>query len=100
MTFTEEVKLLPCPFCGGEAIFRYFPAPYDFQNNDQLMTIRVECSKCHVSTPKELEMRFHFAQNGQMPFLKDERKDIAVIWNRRPIYGGEIGGVPTCVGAE
>ncbi len=79
----DELELKPCPFCGGEAIYRYFPAPYDFQNNEQLVTIRVECSKCHVSAPKDMELRIHLAKNGQMLFAKDERLDLATIWNRR-----------------
>lgn len=59
--------LVPCPFCGGEAILK------SFKNNDPYSFI--VCENCHIMTPSGTTERVKF------------------VWNRRankiPVGNGE-----------
>lgn len=64
-------KLLPCPFCGGEA---YYRTPQHVANTafDRMM---VECKRCGAS-PYSVEV-----YEGDT--VENKREAIARFWNRR-----------------
>ncbi len=49
----SETKLLPCPFCGGEAMFRPVGYTVDLHPYSRVNEEcgDVECTKCHIRTP-------------------------------------------------
>lgn len=62
-------KLLPCPFCGGEAIFDISGA-YDYG----VYRTRAGCGTCLIFTP--------YSQVWPANPSKD-KQNVATIWNKR-----------------
>lgn len=61
----SEIKLKPCPFCGGEAVFE----------RDRIAGIYcVECANCKCMTT----FQFDFGEGEEA-----SRKKAADVWNRR-----------------
>lgn len=58
-----QLKLLPCPFCGGEAEWGGLTRAYDFD-------LAIECTQCGINT-------------GPILRGKAEEAKAARIWNRR-----------------
>lgn len=61
-------ELKPCPFCGGEAIFK----------RDKIGIYSVQCSRCKCMTT----FQFDFGKGE-----KESKRKAAVVWNRR--YTGD-----------
>ncbi len=66
-------KLLPCPFCGGDADFYQFANPKNFYY--------VRCSVCHCGTDG-----FRLCHMDSTPAEKNSAN--AADWNRRSAEGG------------
>lgn len=77
----SEIKLKPCPFCGGEAVY------VTSSNNSSHCCVgfdfEVKCKECKVGIPGRYEMKFYLGENGELKILADERPKAAERWNRR-----------------
>lgn len=71
MSAPEDVKLLPCPFCGGEAEI------VNIDDGENAGGSCVSCTRCLASSNVEFEFKENFVSN----------------WNRRAsgLHGGEEG---------
>lgn len=63
MMKNDDIKLKPCPFCGGEAVIQ------SVIKNDNLQHFYVSCSKCEIGMP--------------MRRASLSRARVAGIWNTR-----------------
>ncbi len=80
--------LRPCPCCGGRPIVLV-------QSEGGAYTVRVECSKCKLSTPSVIyarrgayDGRRHMIDLGLALDLRRAREEAAERWNRRPDEDG------------
>lgn len=78
---SEKEKLLPCPFCGGKAVFEtkgnsssHYDVGFDFT---------IKCNKCLCVLPKRYELRLTLGDCGQIVPKVDERKEALEAWNNR-----------------
>ena len=88
----EEIKLKPCPFCGGEAEFNI-----KTNSSSRLrsgFTFVIRCKECHIQYPKMYRSEFKIHSNGDMIPTIDERGKAADDWNRR---AGEIYDKEVCI---
>lgn len=77
----EDMKLKPCPFCGGKAYFRVFSnssthhcVGFDFG---------IECQKCGITLPNRFKVEFSLNDCGGINPLNDEREKALKQWNCR-----------------
>lgn len=77
----SEIKLKPCPSCGGEGIFEAI----DIKTYAREITIifKVKCKKCGVSLPKIYEIKYKMMDTGDMTAETDQALEAAEAWNRR-----------------
>ena len=61
----SEIKLKPCPFCGGEAVLK----------RDRIGLYCVKCTNCGCMTT----FQFDFGEGEEV-----SKKKAADVWNRRP----------------
>lgn len=78
MNYNE--RLMPCPFCGGEA--NMITTTNGSTHHDVSFTFEVECSECGTSLPWVHELRVTL-ENGELKITKDERDRAVEEWNRR-----------------
>lgn len=77
-----EIKLKPCPFCGGEAT-------YIINNNYEHRTTHgwtfgIKCKNCMAELPvRDFIVTVDLESNGEIVFAKDDREKAARMWNRR-----------------
>lgn len=81
----KMIELKPCPFCGGRAniVQDSTGADRDFAK----LKFKIRCSKCNAelrNTTGSIEMML---KDGEIQIVRDDRKDIARMWNRR--YTGD-----------
>lgn len=70
----SEIKLLPCPFCGGEAEFvRDIERKDIFQSSDY---VYVRCKECHAQTSK-------IYYSAEFHKLDEEYALVEKAWNTR-----------------
>lgn len=74
-------KLLPCPFCGGEAYFRKTSNGY--QGGNRSFEFNIECRECRASMPKTYKLTYALMEDGELEFSTDERGQAISVWNRR-----------------
>lgn len=75
------IKLNPCPFCGGEAIFKVSGA---FSSNHCAgFSFFVGCGDCGVVLSEKFEIDLIMDDNGKIVSTADEREKAAELWNRR-----------------
>ena len=78
----DEIKLKPCPFCGGKA-------EYIINTNYERCTTHgwkfgIKCTNCMTELPiKDFIVTVDLESNGKIAFAKDDRKKAADMWNRR-----------------
>ena len=77
----SEIKLKPCPFCGGKAEFT--TKTNSSSQHDVGFRFVVICTKCHVCAPKTYEWNFRLGSDGEIISSVDEREEAAGDWNRR-----------------
>lgn len=77
----SEIKLKPCPFCGGKAIYKII------SNNSTHHCVgfgfKVECEDCGMNLPGRYDMSFSLTEDGELNVLLDKRPIAAEKWNRR-----------------
>lgn len=83
----EEIRLKPCPFCGGKAIYNttnnvsdHYCVGFDFE---------VGCEDCGMVLPGRYKLRFTLSEDGEPNILNDERSVAAEKWNKRAGQEGE-----------
>lgn len=77
----EDIRLLPCPFCGSQGIVL-------IENQKRQRRLWIECTTCSVSTRV-----FAYYDDGQPieaagAALRTARQRAAAAWNRRPDHAG------------
>lgn len=74
-------ELKPCPFCGGKAniVQESTGADRDFVK----IRFGIECSRCRTTFRRGIGVIEMTLKNGEILVTKDERTDIARMWNRR-----------------
>lgn len=80
---TERGELLPCPCCGGEAVFH---TRERMMHGEKLGWIfEIMCKKCNFAMAgKPCELSLVLGRNCEICFVKDERNDAMERWNHRP----------------
>ena len=82
----DEIKLKPCPFCGGEA--EYFIVENCSCGTARGWKFGIHCTKCMVSLPmRDFMLTMDLYSNGELVAKKDERQKAADMWNRRADHG-------------
>lgn len=74
---TDEIKLRPCPFCGGKAKFRIF------EHNAMAYKYQIECDKCGATNNEVGLTTLLFEKDGSINTIQDDRWKLADAWNRR-----------------
>ncbi len=77
----KDIKLKPCPFCGG--IAHFIETSNNFRNNLRTTGFRAECCRCHASIPNTYYLLTFFNGKRELETIKDERKEAAEAWNSR-----------------
>lgn len=78
----DEIKLKPCPFCGGEAEF-FAMRHYD-KCTKRGWDFGIHCVDCMVALPKaDFSILADLACSGEIVLDQDEREKAAQMWNRR-----------------
>ncbi len=81
----KGVDLMPCPFCGGEAIF--FPkvsCPNAAGGLTRSWEFSVGCLACGITLPKETyRFSVQMGKDGSINVIEDDRQEAADAWNRR-----------------
>ena len=77
-----EIKLKPCPFCGGEAEFFEENNGYHSRGNAE-WTLGIRCTKCGIKSPHIYRIDVILNKNAEFQFLLDERRVAVDDWNRR-----------------
>ena len=75
------IELKPCPFCGGEAniVQESTGTDQDFAR----IRFKAKCCKCGME-PRDMTGSIEMMlKDGEIYIVKDDRKDIARMWNRR-----------------
>lgn len=72
-----EIKLKPCPFCGGEAKFKSKPL------FNYVAETWVECDSCAAKSKSGLTMKTKPADSHFNIAAFDTEIEIASFWNRR-----------------
>ena len=77
----SEIKLKPCPFCGGETV--YITKSNVSEHHCVGFDFKVGCEDCEMSLPGRYKIRFSLSENGEPNVLTDERPIAAEKWNKR-----------------
>ncbi len=78
----DEIKLKPCPFCGGEAV--YIIDKNYIRFTEHTWQFGIKCTNCMVELPvRDFIVTVDMNSNGEIVFTKDEREKAADMWNRR-----------------
>lgn len=77
----SEIKLKPCPSCGGECIYEVI----DIKTYAREITIifKVKCKKCGIRLPKTYEIKYKMMDTGDMAAETEQVLEAAEEWNRR-----------------
>lgn len=78
---SNEMKLLPCPFCGGKTIFNVITI--NSSNCSVGFTFEILCNDCRIKLPKKYEVELSMGEHGEIKTSKDERKEALEAWNSR-----------------
>lgn len=78
----SEIKLKPCPFCGGKA--EYLITENYNRCATQGWKFGIHCTKCMVALPmRDFTVTVDLTSDGELVSQKDEREKAADMWNRR-----------------
>lgn len=77
----QEVELKPCPFCGGQAIFKTISNMADHSNIG--FDFGIKCRDCGMTFPKIYVMRLDLDSDGTVVMIDDEREIAVKQWNDR-----------------
>ena len=78
----DEIKLKPCPFCGGEPYF--YTKALGEENGALKFYFRIACRRCQTSPNNAYgDIKIHLLDNGELSISPDDRKKVAAEWNRR-----------------
>lgn len=79
---SEEIKLKPCPFCGGKARFLIFGQDHT-SLSAMAYKFQIECDRCGATNNEVGLTAFLFQQDGSIKSIQDDRFKVANAWNRR-----------------
>ena len=78
----DEIKLKPCPFCGGKA--EYFISSNYSRGVTHGWKFGINCTNCLVALPmQDFTVTADLTANGEIVFDQDDREVAARMWNRR-----------------
>lgn len=75
-----EIKLRPCPFCGGKAVFKF--QKIGSANALLVADILVGCSECKLRLPGRYSLVVKENGDGEISITSDQQKAVDA-WNRR-----------------
>lgn len=78
---SDTEKLLPCPFCGGRAVFATDGNNSSHYNVGFAFTIK--CQNCGCRLPKQYSLTFTLGDCGQIVPQSDNRNEALKEWNKR-----------------
>lgn len=78
----SEIKLKPCPLCGGEAKFVVISKSDPIYECDIGYSFTIQCSRCYTRLPSEYIVYFGLPDRGDLITTLDERKIAVKAWNR------------------
>lgn len=85
----DEIKLKPCPFCGGEAAMIANTGCIEAAHGEyRAWEFCVMCIGCNISLPRRnYRLAVKLDKCGEIVVMQDERKEAADLWNRRADNG-------------
>ena len=85
----DEIKLKPCPFCGGEAAMIANVGCADAASGDfRAWEFCVMCLGCNISLPRRnYHLSVQLGKCGEIVVAQDDRQEAADTWNRRADNG-------------
>ena len=75
-------KLKPCPICGGEAKFQIH-SNIKMGGDGLGWSYTVVCKTCRLKIYNIYETHVKMNSDGELEFVRDDRRDIISTWNRR-----------------
>ena len=75
-------KLKPCPICGGEAKFQIH-SNIKMGGDGLGWSYTVVCKTCRLKIDNLYETHVKMNSDGELEFVRDDRRDIISTWNRR-----------------
>lgn len=79
-----ENKLLPCPFCGGQASIEEYASGHRKVDGTFTASYKVGCNKCRIYFCHNSEFRL---VDGQPKFIVNGYELATEAWNRRATNG-------------
>lgn len=79
----NELKLKPCPFCGGKAAFIVTGNIGRVLSYEYGIEFEVSCDSCGANRRGGYKIRHMFLDNGTSKIVEDDRKQAVKEWNSR-----------------
>lgn len=85
----DEIKLKPCPFCGGvSAIFTRVGDADGARRDTRMWHFGIGCTECNIRLPRsDYKLAVQMGRDGEIHILEDDRQEAADLWNRRAENG-------------
>ena len=77
---SNDIRILPCPFCGGEA--ELIQKTNGYTSGKITNQYIVECEECGIHT-KTYESKIYQLDDGRVCIDKNGAVDAIDVWNRR-----------------
>lgn len=85
----DEIKLKPCPFCGGlSAMFTRVGDADGARGETRMWHFGIGCTECNIRLPRsDYKLAVQMGRDGEIHILEDDRQEAADLWNRRAENG-------------
>ena len=85
----DEIKLKPCPFCGGmSAMFTRVGDADGARGETRMWHFGIGCTECNIRLPRsDYKLAVQMGRCGEIKIMEDDRQEAADLWNRRADNG-------------